>query len=59
MKLKYIGKEPFRFAVPGRITELKKGDTIEVPDERGVKWLNAERIKKLFEEVKDKKGGKE
>jgi hypothetical protein len=54
MKVRYTGKEPFRFAgFPGVII-IKKGEVIDMPEARVKKWLDDPELSKLFELVKEK-----
>jgi len=52
MKLEYCGKEPIRFVGGIRIIEYKKGDVIEVQDNKAEQWLKAN--PKLWKKVKTK-----
>lgn len=60
MKLEYCGKEPMRFVGGIKITEVKKGDVIEVANSRAKAWLDAhpKRWKKHKEKTKPNEEGK-
>lgn len=53
MKLRYTGKEPYRFNAYPNIT-LKKGDEVDWPQARCQKYLAHPALSKLFEPVKEK-----